>query len=76
MTVIVEIWICFKTLFKMLFVILSFADPRSIFGPTEQYISGVCNYLLPTTCQVYHCIIRVSSHLLKDVSGTDCVGYW
>lgn len=24
---------------------------------------------------VYHCIIRFSSQFLKDVSGTDCVGY-
>lgn len=27
-------------------------------------------------CHVYHCVIRVFSHSLKDVSGTDCVGYW
>lgn len=74
--IIVEIWICLKTLLKMLFVVFSIAEPRPTFGPKEQYISGVCNYLLLTMCQVYHCIIRVSSHSLKDVSGTDFVGYW
>lgn len=46
----------------MLFVIFYFAEPRPTFGPKEQYISGVCNYLLLKMCQVYHCIIRVSSH--------------
>lgn len=60
----------------MLFVIFSIAEPRPTCGPKEQYISGVCNYSLLTMCQVYHCIIRVSSHSLKDVSGTDFVGYW
>lgn len=60
----------------MLFVLFSIAEPRPTFGPKEQYISGVCNYLLLTMCQVYHCIIRVSSRFLKDVSGTDFVGYW
>lgn len=54
----------------------SIAEPRPTLGPKEQYISGVCNHLLLTMCQVYHCIIRVSSHFRKDVSGTDCVGYW
>lgn len=41
------------------------AEPRPTFGPKEQYISGVCNYLLLTMCQVYHCIIRVFSHYLS-----------
>lgn len=50
----------------------SIAEPWPMFGPEEQYISGVCNYSLLTMCQVYHCVIRVSSHFLKDVSGTDC----
>lgn len=58
--IIVEIWICLKTLSKMLFVVLFYssfiAEPRPTFGPKEQYISGVCNYMLLTMCQVYHCM--------------------
>lgn len=58
-------------------VIFSIAEVRPTFGPKEQkYISGVCNYVLLKMCHVYHCVIRVFSHSLKDVSGTDCVGYW
>lgn len=60
----------------MLFVIFSIAEPRPMFGPKEQYISGVCNYLLLTMCQVYYCIIRGFAHFLRDFSGTDFVGYW
>lgn len=54
----------------------SIAEPKPTCGPKEQYISGVCNDSLLTMCQVYHCIIRVSSHSLQDFSGTDFVGYW
>lgn len=73
--IIVEIWICLKTLLKMLFVMFSIAEPKPTFGPEEQYISGVCNYLLLTMCHVYHCVIRVSSHYLKMSQG-QTVGYW
>lgn len=55
----------------MLFVIFYITEPRPTFGPKEQYISGVCSYLLRQMCQVYHCIIRVSSQSPKDVSGTE-----
>lgn len=58
----------------MLFVIFSIAEPRPTFGPKEQYISGVCNYMLLTVYQVYHCIIRVSFHVRKDVSGMGLCG--
>lgn len=51
----------YKTLLKTLFVLFSIAERRPLFGPKEQYISGVCNYLLLTTCQVCHCKIRLSS---------------
>lgn len=64
--------ICSKTL--LLFVVFSIAEPRPTLWPKEQYISGVCNYLLLTLCQVNHCIIRVSSRF-QDVSGTDSLGY-
>lgn len=44
----------------MLFVVLFYssfiAEPRPTFEPKEQYISGVCNYMLLTMCQVYHCM--------------------
>lgn len=59
----------------MLFVMFSIAEPKPTFGPEEQYISGVCNYLLLTMCHVYHCVIRVSSHYLKMSQG-QTVGYW
>lgn len=86
--IIVEIWICLKTLSKMLFVVLFYssfiAEPRPTFGPKEQYISGVCNYMLLTMCQVYHCMtIRFFLFFVvglffcffsQDVSGTDFCG--
>lgn len=86
--IIVEIWICLKTLSKMLFVVLFYssfiAEPRPTFGPKEQYISGVYNYMLLTMCQVYHCMtIRFFlffvvglffSFFSQDVSGTDFCG--
>lgn len=56
-------------------VIFPIANPRPMFGPKEQYVSGVCNYLLLTMCQVYHCIIMVSSHFLYDISGIEFLGY-
>ena len=46
-----------------------FAEPRLSFGPKEQHISGVSNYLLLTMCQVHHCIIRVFSFILKMSQG-------
>lgn len=67
--IIVEIWICLKTLLKMLFVIFSIAEPRPTFGPKEQCISGVCNYLLLTMCQVYHCKIGFPLILFKMSQG-------
>lgn len=88
--IIVEIWICLKTLSKMLFVVLFYssfiAEPRPTFGPKEQYISGVCNYMLLTMCQVYHCMtIRFFlffvvglffCFFLKMSQGQTFVGYW
>lgn len=58
----------------MLFVMFSIAEVRPTFGPEEQYISGVCTYLLLK--MFYHCVVRLSSHFLEDVSGMDCEGYW
>lgn len=85
--IIVEIWICLKTLSKMLFVVLFYssfiAEPRPTFGPKEQYISGVCNYMLLTMCQVYHCmtirffiffVVGLLFFFSQDVSGTDFCG--
>lgn len=43
--------------------------------PTKQHISGVCNHSFFTMCRLSYFIIRVSAHLLQDVSGTDFVGY-
>lgn len=46
------------------------------FGPRDTSRVFLFFFFFFTMCQVYRSIILVLSHFLKDVSGTDVIGYW